>query len=235
MSESTEACSNTSAPPATSARRTPSHSTSGRTRRSARAITPPITPSLKAGSSASSSVAASRSSGSLMPAPRSSSATCHRCSSSDCSKAGYTSGSSCSSNSTPRSARRSNAGPASAAARCSAVSPRWYAGRAQLTTNLAIHASIAGDSVGRIHSGPEGLTSHRNDSPITPGPGTGTASDGVIQPAFPADAPDPQRSRSNTVTSAPRLASASATHRPTAPPPITITRTTARSPPGTGR
>ena len=57
------------------------------------------------------------------------------------------------------------------------------------------------------------------------GPGTGIASDGVIQPALPADAPAPHRSRSNTVTSAPRLVSASATHRPTAPPPTTITRT----------
>ena len=59
--------------------------------------------------------------------------------------------------------------------------------------NRAIQASIAGDSVGRIHSGPEGFTSHRSDSTITPGPGTGIASDGVIQPALPADARAPHR------------------------------------------
>ena len=105
----------------------------------------------------------------------------------------------------------------------------------------AIHPSIAGDSEGRIHSGPDGLTSHRSDSPITPGPGTGIASDGVIQPAFPAEAPPPQRPRSTTIVSAPRLVSASAIARPTAPPPTTTTGSaatpelTARSPRGTGR
>src|ERR1700733_12464758 len=91
--------------------------------------------------------------------------------------------------------------------------------------NRPIHLSSSGETVGRIHSGPDGSTSQRSDAAITPGLGTGTASDGVIPPALPAEAPDPHRSRSNTVTSQPRADSASAVHRPTAPPPITLTRT----------
>ena len=90
--------------------------------------------------------------------------------------------------------------------------------------NRAIQSSSAGESDGRIQSGPDGSTSQRSDVAMTPGPGTGVASDGVIQPAFPADTPAPQRSRSSTVTSQSRAASASAAHRPTAPPPITHTR-----------
>src|ERR1700733_14061114 len=88
----------------------------------------------------------------------------------------------------------------------------------------AIQLRNSGESVGRIHNGPVGSISQRSDAAITPGPGTGVASDGVTQPALPADAASPQRPRSRTVTSQPRALSASAAHRPTAPPPITITR-----------
>ena len=81
--------------------------------------------------------------------------------------------------------------------------------------------SIAGESVGRIHSGPDGFTSQRSDWPTTPGPGTGADSAVVTHPALPAEAARPHRSRSITVTPTPRVASASATHSPTAPPPTT--------------
>src|SRR5579885_1517472 len=91
--------------------------------------------------------------------------------------------------------------------------------------NRAIQSSRSREAVGLIQSGPDGSTSQRSDVAITPGPGTGVASDGVIHPAFPADAPAPHRSRSTTSTSQPRADNASAVQRPTAPPPITHTRT----------
>src|SRR4051812_22535818 len=61
---------------------------------------------------------------------------------------------------------------------------------------------------------------------MTPGAGTGADSPGVTHPAFPAEAPSPQRLRSITVTSAPRRASDHAEARPITPPPITATLTT---------
>ena len=63
--------------------------------------------------------------------------------------------------------------------------PLYGATAGSCTMNRAIQSSSAGDSVGRIQSGPDGLISHRSDVAITPGPGTGVASDGVIQPALP--------------------------------------------------
>src|SRR3982074_2349239 len=97
---------------------------------------------------------------------------------------------------------------------------------------------MAGESVGRIHNGPDGFTSHLSDSPITPGPGTGIDSEGVIQPAWAADTPSPHPARSNTVASPPPPATGKppapappprarepATHTPPAPPPMMITRT----------
>ena len=123
-SAATPECSSTSAPPATTARRRPSQNDSGRTRRSTRAISPPSTRSLSAGSTARNSAAEISSSSGAAPTPMSSSATPRRCSSSACSNAGYSSGALWSSNSTPRSASRSKAGPASAPACWSAASPR---------------------------------------------------------------------------------------------------------------
>src|SRR5687768_4523214 len=74
-----------------------------------------------------------------------------------------------------------------------------------------------------MYSGLSGSSIHLKDFSSMFGLASGTACDGVSQPALPNEHPCPMRSRSSTVTDAPRRASSTAQATPTMPPPTMAT------------